>query len=356
MDNQPASMSIYTDFSGLTELKSRSSRDAPGARKEVAKQFEALFIQMMLKSMRDAGLEGTDSDQIKFYQEMFDKQIALSLAEGKGMGLASAFERHISGDAAVVSKDTGVIPAPINKPRTPAVLPEIPLSDLVAVKKIVQSVQTTSDIGRADTNQINSKQTDNGRADSKAAVSGSEAIIRKDVNDWQPASPKEFIRELWPHARKAADKLGVEPEVLIAQSALETGWGQKMTRDRDGSPSFNLFNIKAGRGWQGGRVGVATLEYRDGIASREHASFRSYQSLAESMRDYTNFLQTNPRYQSALQVTADAGRYLDELQRAGYATDPRYAEKIGSILSRQSFNQTVTELKISQNLPLGQRG
>ncbi|MCA1805665.1 MAG: glucosaminidase domain-containing protein [Xanthomonadaceae bacterium] len=120
--------------------------------------------------------------------------------------------------------------------------------------------------------------------------------------------------------------------MLIAQAALETGWGRAMPRHEDGSPSHNLFGIKADSRWDGERVAVQTMEFRDGLMQRERASFRSYQSLAQGFEDYVSFLRENPRYQQALEAAGDGGRYLRELQQAGYATDPEYADKINAIL------------------------
>ena len=120
--------------------------------------------------------------------------------------------------------------------------------------------------------------------------------------------------------------------MLIAQAALETGWGKAVTRHDDGSSSYNLFNIKADRRWDGPSVTKQTLEYRNGIAGREQAQFRAYDSFADSFNDYVDFITRQPRYQQALQHGGDAATFADELQRAGYATDPAYARKIKRIM------------------------
>jgi flagellar protein FlgJ len=146
-------------------------------------------------------------------------------------------------------------------------------------------------------------------------------------------SPEDFLRAFRPLAERAARRLGVQPDVLLAQAALETGWGQHVTRGRQG-PSNNLFNIKAGPDWPGARVAVATVEYRDGVAVREHAEFRAYESVEGSFDDYVDFIESNPRYRRALERAADGEHYLRELQDAGYATDPAYADKILSIVNR----------------------
>lgn len=275
---------IYTDFDGLTRLRGQAAEQSPEANKEVAKQFEAVFIQIMLKSMRDASQlsESTDGDQTRFYQDMFDKQVALDLASGPGIGLAAVIERQLGG---------------------------------------AQSMES-----------FEPKSFDN-------------AVERH----WVPESKETFIRDLWPHATEIAGELGLDPEVLIAQAALETNWGQQVIKDQHGDSSLNLFGIKAGGQWQGDRANVSTLEYRDGVAQKEQATFRSYASRHQSMKDYAEFLMANPRYQEALANTADAQSYLQELQHAGYATDPAYADKISDIMKRDSFRQTVAGLKVAED-------
>jgi flagellar protein FlgJ len=135
-----------------------------------------------------------------------------------------------------------------------------------------------------------------------------------------------------PAAEKAAAQLKLAPEALLAQAALETGWGKHVMRHADGSSSHNLFGIKAGGRWDGDKVRVATLEYRDGVAMRTREDFRAYDSWEESFQDYVRFVSGNPRYAEALQASSDAGTYFERLQAAGYATDPAYAEKINRIL------------------------
>jgi flagellar protein FlgJ len=146
-------------------------------------------------------------------------------------------------------------------------------------------------------------------------------------------SPQAFVQALWPHAQKAAAALGTQPEVLIAQSALETGWGRAVMQHGDGRPSYNLFGIKADSRWAGERVYSQTMEFRDGVMQRERAAFRSYDSLAEGFKDYVAFLQENPRYRQALEAAQDGPAYVRELQAAGYATDPEYAQKINAIMT-----------------------
>ena len=311
MHNQLSNAGMYTDMSGLAKLRAQASSKSPEADKEVARQFEALFIQTMLKAMREASQlsETTDGEQTRFYQDMYDKQIALDLARKDGIGLASIIERQLGGSAAVDAVSTAQAVSPVQ-----AVYPA----------RAVSPAQAPS--------QITQKSTQNTPA------------------RWMPASQEAFIQDLWPHAATSAKELGVPADVLIAQAALETGWGRKMIHDPQGGNAFNLFGIKADKHWQGEHINVATIEYRDGIAQREHASFRSYASLSESMDDYVAFLQQNPRYQRALEKAGNAQDFLVELQQAGYATDPAYAEKINGIMNRDVFSSTVSELRLSAGL------
>jgi flagellar protein FlgJ len=144
-------------------------------------------------------------------------------------------------------------------------------------------------------------------------------------------SADEFVRRLHPLAVQAARELGVEPKVILAQAALESGWGRSVIQNGNGSNTFNLFNIKADKAWQGKQAQVATLEFDQGIAKKVNAGFRSYDSFQESFKDYVDFIKTNPRYGDALKKAGNAEQYMHELQRAGYATDPKYADKVMSI-------------------------
>ncbi len=283
-----ATASVYTDFNSLARLRAQASQQSPEANKAVANQFEALLVQNMLKAMREASQLGasTDGEQTRFYMDMFDKQIALELARNGGIGLGAVIERQLSLSAA-------------------------------------QRPGATAEI----------------------SMHGAQASQTQPVLKWNPTSQQAFIEDLWPHALESAKELGVSADVLIAQAALETGWGRNMIHDQSGRNSFNLFGIKAGTNWQGPQITVPTLEYRDGIARKESATFRAYGSLQHSMNDYVEFLTNNPRYQQALEQADDAEAFLQALQQAGYATDPAYAEKISNIMSRESFTSVVSALQ-----------
>lgn len=300
---------VYTDFQGLASLRAGARDGSEEALREVAGQFEAIFIQMMLKSMRDANLgEGMmDNDHVKTYQSMFDQQIAIDLSKRNSLGLADMMVRQLSQNA-----DN---PAEVQ----PGLAIQTPARQTLSQETFRRAIETEH-AASANPNMA-----------AKTAVQ----------NDWKPDSPEAFVKALWLHAQRAADDLGTRPEVLIAQAALETGWGKHMIRGVDGSNSFNLFGIKADAGWKGERAVTETVEFKDGLMRKERATFRAYDSVSESMADYVQFLKSNPRYQDALNSAADAPAFARELSAAGYATDPDYAGKINRIMDSQRLHDAI---------------
>jgi flagellar protein FlgJ len=151
---------------------------------------------------------------------------------------------------------------------------------------------------------------------------------------WRAESPEQFTRELWPHAQRAARELGVDPQAILAQAALETGWGRALPCDPDGRCSFNLFGIKADGSWTGAAVKSRTREYEGGVAVERQERFRAYGSLAESFDDYVNLLKRSPRYVEALRAGDDTAAFARGLARGGYATDPDYVSKLTAVAAR----------------------
>lgn len=320
----------YHDLQGLTSLRA-GARAAPAENiKEVAAQFESIFFQMMLKSMRDATVESDlfSSDQMDSYQQMFDQQLSLDLSRQGGLGLAQILMEQLGEQAAPVHGST---PSPASGS-----------GDMTRLD-IQRQVRSLSSV-------------EAGPAPTARQIAGVPLqAAAKDVlaaDDWQPSTPEEFIQGIWEHAVDAAAELGVDPAVLVAQSALETGWGKKVIKTDDGSSSFNLFGIKASGDWQGRSAAVNTVEYRDGVAAMERAAFRAYDSLAGAFRDYVEFLKDSPRYQPALDAAGDGRGFLSGLQSAGYATDPEYADKIMNILDDGSYSKMIRALKNPGNLSL----
>lgn len=304
-----SSSSVYTDFHGLSQLRADVRNETTDESiEQVARQFESIFTQMMLKSMRDASpAEGGlfDNDQSKMYSEMFDKQIALTMSEGKGIGLKEMLMRQLGTTSTVAEGDDVMTLNPL-----PARMPE------------------------------------------KHAIESSPIASKVEYRAAQINSPREFVDEMRDDAQRAAAVLGVSPEVLISQAALETGWGKAIIQDPNGNNSHNLFGIKADARWQGERVAVPTIEYENGVASKQIHMFRAYDSYAESFDDYANFIQSNPRYENALSVAAIPQQYLAGLQQAGYATDPEYASKINRIMEHDVVRATPPPVQDSGYQPL----
>lgn len=335
-----ASASIYTNMEGLTALKARASKDADGSLDEVARQFESLFVQQMLKSMRQASLGGEglmDSEQSLFYRDMYDQQLSLHLAESGGMGLADVIKRQLGGDDAD-SEGAATLPVKsIEDYRRLAMALKMYSAPESANGNVTAGAEQSRFDGSAGeaTSGVDAGQ-------NKSAASNETGLAQSDPRHW---SPDEFVENLWPWATEAAGLIGLKPQALLAQAALETGWGKKLIRGSDGAPANNLFGIKADQRWDGDRVSVNTLEYEAGMAVKKRAYFRSYESLRDSFHDYVDFLQSNPRYGEALGVTGSSESYFTELQRAGYATDPEYANKINAVLNGPAMVRALGRLK-----------
>lgn len=283
---------MYSDFAGLAQLREDARGQSPEAVREAARQFEALFVQMMLQSMRDANaVLGEDRDTT--YEQMFDRQISLELTRNKGLGIAEMLMRQLAPDG---TTDPAGVPV-----QAAALLPQQPKARTVT-----------------------------------------SAVLRQ---DWQPQGRAEFVRDILPLAETAAAELGIDPRVLVAQSALETGWGQRMIRDSGGTSSNNLFGIKASGGWGGDSLSIPTLEYENGAAARRRESFRVYTDLAQGFADYVALIKNSPRYADAVGQAADPDAYLEALQEAGYATDPNYASKIKAILHGPDLSEFVAKVK-----------
>lgn len=294
--------SVYNDFSEFSKLKVQSKTDSPAALQKVAKQFEALFLNNILKGMRSAKLaEGAfDSDQSKAYNEMYDQQLSVHLAGKPGVGLADLIVKQLS--------PKGENPRPQSL--------EDYLNNPVTMVKTPDGVVFNGGTFDGDTDEIPFK---NGRS----------VPIQSAV---------DFVKQLQPFAQQAAKGLGIDPNALLAQAALESGWGNAVIKNSDGTSSYNLFNIKADRSWRGRQAQVSTLEFDQGIARRMNSGFRAYSSFQESFHDYVNFIKDNPRYESALKKVSNVGQYMRELQRAGYATDPSYADKVMHIYQSNTLN------------------
>ena len=312
MNSSDLSIKSYTDLHALNKLKQADHKDDPNALRVVAEQFESLFLNMLLKNMRQANEALTDgglfnSSESKFYQDMMDQQLSMSLASEQGIGLSEVLVRQLAPLQGQAQFDPDK--ASMLNPQAPA-----PTNSMTQLLEQTTELAVQASIKRAD------QQLQTSASDSVAALPD------------RFETPEQFVAQLMPLARKVTANSEIPAEALVAQAALETGWGKHLPRREEGGNSFNLFGIKADERWSGERVASATLEYRNGAAQEEQASFRAYPSYEASMKDYLSFVQDSPRYQTALEQAGDARSYIEQLHLAGYATDPAYSSKIIGIL------------------------
>ena len=270
----PASLNLA---GGLENLRVKAQQDPRSAVREAARQFETMFTQQLLKSMRDSTMNADmmDNEGTKMGTEMLDSQWASKIA-GQPGGLsdviARQLERQMGITQGVTARPATANPAPVDPlhPDAPVSLPQ------------------------------------------KAAAS--------------------FIQAHTEAAAAAEKATGIPARFMIAQAAHETGWGRKEIKNADGTTSFNLFGIKAGANWKGATTDITTTEVIGGKAHKVTQTFRAYASYAESFADYANTMKNSPRYAAVVAAGADASGFARGLQKAGYATDPSYATKLARMI------------------------
>ncbi|MBM3108525.1 flagellar assembly peptidoglycan hydrolase FlgJ [Pseudomonas sp. V1] len=371
-----ASMSdsgAYTDLNRLNSLKV-GDRDSEANLRKVAQEFESLFLNEMLKSMRSASDviakdNPLNTETTKQYQQMYDQQLAVSMSrEGGGIGLQDVLMRQLAKQK-VASVNNSPFPRFDVQPRALG-------ATAVGVAERSAEAGTRNDVAALNSRRLAlpGKLTDRLLAGlvpsavtapattNTAPIPGRSAVVGDALvkGDWQPArafaapselriygravaqpplapakrafsSSDDFVATMLPMAEQAAKRIGIDPRYLVAQAALETGWGKSVMRQSDGSSSHNLFGIKATGNWQGGEARAITSEFRDGQFVKETAAFRSYDSYQDSFHDLVSLLQNNSRYKDAVGAADNPEQFAKELQKAGYATDPDYARKIISI-------------------------
>lgn len=357
--------SNFLDLGGLDSLRVQAQKDEKGALKEAAKQFEGIFIQMLMKSMRDANAafksdNPMNSETTAFFEQMRDQQMSVDLSNKGMLGLAEMMVQQLDPDdspitpASVLRGNTDykvnpsmfVAPATeLDKDTLDIIAPkdQIAASHSVIGHSVIDSAESMRPMSAQLTNVLDGEQLNSvlrGEQLASQAVQIGKVLPQADVTlpkskgiaVSQFTSPEHFISVLYPHAEKAAKSLGTSAEVLIAQSALETGWGQKVVRRNDGTMSHNLFNIKADKRWQGDKTSVNTLEFEKGIAVQQKADFRMYDNLEQSFNDFVSFISQGDRYQDARKVASEPTQFIKALQKAGYATDPQYANKVINVM------------------------
>jgi flagellar protein FlgJ len=287
------------DVTSVEALKREARNDPDKALRSAAAQFEALLLQMMLKAMREAADTGdsTNSQDSKLYKSMLDQQLAIALAK-RGIGLAEPMVRQLargeSGQAPEQAEPGAATPIELFVPARTAPAIPVPSVPAVGIPSIAPQSSAPTDL---------------------------------------PGIARGFVARLWPHALEAGRATGIAPHFILGQAALESGWGRGEIRMADGGASHNLFNIKAGGGWQGAVADVATTEYVNGAPVKSVERFRAYGSYAEAFKDYANLIANNPRYAQVLNERADPAAFARALQQAGYATDPNYADKLTRVIT-----------------------
>ncbi|BFT31139.1 flagellar assembly peptidoglycan hydrolase FlgJ [Alteromonas sp. D210916BOD_24] len=288
------------DLGSINKMREAIASGDKEVLQEAAQQFEAIFVQMMLKSMRKAQDALADesspfnSEQVKFYRDMHDQQLATDLTSGGGLGLADVIVKQLG------QTEDSYIPA-----------------------SVIRSDGNLSSLNRQRVAQVNQAQ--------EVALSSRSIRSQSAQKDVMFDSPEQFVESLLPIAEKIAANYGMDAKAIVSQAAVETGWGKFVIHTADGKSSHNLFGIKASKGWQGDHAVVNTLEFNNGVAQKQKAAFRAYSSVEDAMEDYARFVTTQPRYSEAVENAADAARYTQALQDAGYATDPEYANKIMAV-------------------------
>jgi len=300
------------DAQGVGQLRLQAKTDPVAAARAAAQQFEALFLNMLLKSMREATpKEGLfDNSNTELYSGMLDSQLAQNMSKGKGIGLAEMMLRQM--------RLQGVIPAEDTKP-----------ADNAPVGKMERQILPLATSSPARLNQpltelaapAASAQTTSGKASFSGAA--------------------DFVNTLWPHAAEVAQELGIPAHFLLGHAALESGWGKHEIRDAQGNNSHNLFGIKAGKGWKGAVMEAQTTEYVNGVAQKSTELFRAYDSYADGLKDYASLLKNNSRYAHMFAQPLDASGFARGLQQGGYATDPMYADKLARVINGATLRQAL---------------
>lgn len=304
------------DVQATQDLRARFQKNPEDGLKAAAQQFETLFLQMVLKSMRDATPQDglLNSEQSRFYTGLLDQQMAQDMAtRGSGLGFARLIEQQLGRQ--MTTADTAAA-AETPAKAAAAGLP-LALSDSAHLRHTPVLGQLPTSAAYVDPRPLE-------RSSSQEA----------------PASSREFVNRVWPHAVEASRSTGIAPQFLVAHSALESGWGRSEIRRPDGSSSYNLFGVKAGKGWSGATVEATTTEYVGGQAQQVVERFRAYTSYEEAFRDYAALLRSSPRYSGVI-GSQDGTEFAKRLQQAGYATDPMYADKLARIINGPTLRQAL---------------
>ena len=317
---------LAIDAKSISDLHLMAKQRPDEALHKAAQQFEALFMHMLLKSMRDATPKDGlfDSQQTQFVTQMYDQQLAQHIST-RGVGIADMMVKQLARASNLAESEssmtkTNAILTTINSIHHSSIVNGEHPND--RSRQLWSNSQTSLNAGA----QLGIK---NYSFEGLSTTNQAEALQRK-----LPNNSENFVDKLLPHAKIVSQSTGIPPHFMLAQAALESGWGKHEIRYANNSPSYNLFGIKAGLSWKGDVVETVTTEYVGGVPQKVIEKFRAYNSYAEAFNDYAKLLLDNPRYAKVLKST-DAATFANGLQRAGYATDPLYAEKLIRILNSE---------------------
>ena len=315
MTNQANAVTgLAIDAQSLGKLRMQAAKTPDQALRAAAQQFESVFMNMMLKSMREATPQDgpMDNEQSKLFTGMLDQQLSQGMAAGRGIGLADMLVKQLgrSGQAGALSSALSHQP-PVLDPRSSLLNPQ-------------------SSILHSETGALAPLFRGNALA---ASIPNPDAV----PSAYNASTQQNFVGQMLPHALQAAGKSGVPPELMLGQAALESGWGKRQILMKDGSSSYNLFGIKATANWHGKVAEVMTTEYRNGVAHKQMEKFRAYASYDEAFKDYASMLSSNPRYANVMQQSGSPVGMAHALQNSGYATDPKYAQKLVSVMRQMNI-------------------
>ncbi|AVI61820.1 flagellar assembly peptidoglycan hydrolase FlgJ [Halomonas sp. GFAJ-1] len=317
------------DMNGFQRLQHNARIDPEGGVHGAAQQFEALFVQMMMKSMRDAvpSSDLFNSTTTDTYQQMLDQQWS-QVVSSRGMGLADMLVEQLQRQGAV-GRSANEADQEIQ-----ALIAGIPRGTPRVLEGALQPSGESETGGRflSELEAIQQRSSPDARADTNVGTGGSKQAIELSAFSNAPEHVQRFMTKLAAPAQAASQESGVPAELILAQAALETGWGRHEIATRQGSNSHNLFGIKAGSHWQGKTTDVVTHEYINGRRTQIVDTFRVYDSFEHAFTDYANLIGNNPRYAGVVQA-GSAEQAARELQQGGYATDPRYADKLVAIMN-----------------------
>ncbi|MET1531314.1 flagellar assembly peptidoglycan hydrolase FlgJ [Burkholderia sola] len=311
------------DVQGFDALRAQAKQSPQAGAKAVAGQFDAMFTQMMLKSMRDASPDGGlfDSHTSKMYTSMLDQQLAQQMST-RGIGVADALMKQLLRNAgASAGSDTAA---------------DVGAGGLggmgaggLGTAGNEGSLAAMNAMAKAYANAAN-----NGGLAGARGYSAGSALTPPVKGASGVPNADAFVDRLAAPAQAASATTGIPARFIVGQAALESGWGKREIRATDGSTSYNVFGIKANKGWTGRTVSALTTEYVNGTPRRVVAKFRAYDSYEHAMTDYANLLKNNPRYAGVLSASRSVEGFAQGMQKAGYATDPNYAKKLISIMQQ----------------------